>query len=57
MWYLWTVKGKAPWEYNIGRVYYPEDKAAVMKMDEWHADRQRMNAEKAGKGKGKGRKR
>lgn len=46
MWYLWTVKGKAPWEYNMGHQYYPEDIAAVKKMDEYHADKQAMNAKK-----------
>lgn len=46
MWYLWTVKGKAPWEYNIGHETYPEDIKAVMKMDEFHNDKQNMESKK-----------
>lgn len=46
IWYVWTVKGKAPWEWNVGHQVYPEDIAAVKKMDEYHTDRQNMNSKK-----------
>lgn len=48
------MKGKAPWEWNPGRQVYPEDIAAVKKMDEFYHDKQRMESEKKAKKKGGG---
>jgi hypothetical protein len=40
------VKGQPPWAWNVGNQVYPEDIAAVKKMDEYHSDKQNMEAKK-----------
>lgn len=51
MWYWCTVKNVPPWELRgEGDERFPEDLVAIKKMDEYHTDRQNMNAKKGSKG-------
>jgi hypothetical protein len=54
MWYLWTQLGTKPWEGIPGAERYREDVAAVMKLNEFEADKRRMQAEKSRRSQGKG---
>jgi len=57
MWYWCSVKNVPPWELRgEGDIRYPEDIAAIEKMDEFHNSAQKMHAGKSGGGGGKSKK-